>query len=67
MERHAQKDGGRHLLELVSMRKGELHRCALPCVEFVDETASYFRVILRLRLRRIPFAASDSLKPLFER
>jgi hypothetical protein len=42
MERHTQKDGGRHLLELVSTRNRELHRCTLPCVEFVDEIAPYF-------------------------
>jgi hypothetical protein len=43
MERHAQKDGGRHLLELVSTRKGELYRCVIPCVKFADEeTAPYF-------------------------
>jgi hypothetical protein len=43
MGRHAQKDGGRHLLELASTRKGELYRCAIPYGEFADEeTALYF-------------------------
>jgi hypothetical protein len=36
-EQHAQKDGGQHLVKLVSTRSGELHQCAIPCVEFADE------------------------------
>jgi hypothetical protein len=43
MERHAQKDGGRHLLELASTKQGELYRCAIPCGEVADEEAApYF-------------------------
>jgi hypothetical protein len=43
VERHTQKDGGRHLLELASTRKGEPYRCEIPCGEFTaEETAPYF-------------------------
>ena len=39
---HARKDGGRHLVELVSTRKGDFHRRGLPCVEFTDEVVLCF-------------------------
>jgi hypothetical protein len=41
VEQHAQKDGGGHLVKLVSKRNKELHQCALPCVEFAEEAAPY--------------------------